>query len=148
MEHGTLTGDPVYLKYFDVSDAGFAWPASLREEILERRIALDDTLIFDILLEAGGVARPWTLFPPRAQEDLELVLQAIETSDFDDLKKECLVYYLLKWHKDGREGRFQVDRAIPSQYVNLADAYWHLDSGVDIAVSHLVARSPSSPTDA
>ncbi|KAG6873667.1 hypothetical protein C0995_012601 [Termitomyces sp. Mi166 len=132
MEHGTLTGEPVHLKYFDVSDAGFAWPGPLREQLRERRMKLEDKFIFDILLEAGGIERPWTLFPPRALEDLELVLQAIELSDYDILKKECLVYYLLKWHNDGRESRFQEERSIPSQYTNLADAYWHLDAGCDI----------------
>ncbi|KAG6868531.1 hypothetical protein C0993_001419 [Termitomyces sp. T159_Od127] len=133
MEHGTLTGEPVHLKYFDLSETGFAWREPLQEQLRERRMVLGDKLFFDILLEAGGIERPWTLFPPRALEDLELVLQAIELSDYDTLKKECLIYYLLKWHNDGRESRFQEERSIPSQYAILADAYWHLDAGCDIS---------------
>ncbi|KNZ78706.1 hypothetical protein J132_10811, partial [Termitomyces sp. J132] len=130
-----LTGEPVHLKFFDVSDAGFAWREPLQEKLRERRMELGDKLIFDILLEAGGIERPWTLFPPRALEDLELLLQAVELSDYDNLK---IVYYLLKWHNDGRESRFQEERSIPSQYANLADAYWHLDAGCNISVGVLV----------
>lgn len=110
-------------------------------------MVLGDKLFFDILLEAGGIERPWTLFPPRALQDLELVLQAIELSDYDTLKKECLIYYLLKWHNDGRESRFQEERSIPSQYAILADAYWHLDAGYDISVGFLVKLSADSLAD-
>ncbi|KAG6845092.1 hypothetical protein H0H87_000791 [Tephrocybe sp. NHM501043] len=133
MEHGTLTGEPVHLKYFDVSDAGFAWRDDLRKRLASRRAAMGDRFIFDILLEGGGVERPQMLFPPPLREDLEILLHAIELSDYDHLKKECLIYYLLKWHQDGREVRFQAERSIPSQFAHLADAYWHLDAGHDIA---------------
>ncbi|KAG6840005.1 hypothetical protein C0991_009657 [Blastosporella zonata] len=133
MEHGTLTGEPVHLKYFDVSKAGFAWRDGLSEKIAQRRVAMGDRFIIDILLEAGGIERPEKLFPPLALVDLELLLHAIELSDYDHLKKECLIYYLLKWHNDGRELRFQTERSIPSQFANLAEAYWHLDAGHDVA---------------
>ena len=44
------------------------------------------------------------------------------------------MYYLLKWHQDGREGRFQLDRCIPPHFAALADAYWSLDTGADVPV--------------
>ncbi|KAG5641726.1 hypothetical protein DXG03_004317 [Asterophora parasitica] len=93
---------------------------------------MDDKFIFDILLTSGGIEKPDTLFPPRDVDDLIELLRAIEDSVYDILKKECLVYYLLKWHKDGREERLQIDRCIPPQFTALADAYWHLDAGVNI----------------
>ncbi|KAG6916735.1 hypothetical protein DXG01_005555 [Tephrocybe rancida] len=142
MEKGTSTGEPVHLRYFDTSDTGFAWRESLPRKIKERRVVMGDKFIFDILLEAGGIDSPAMLFPPDTVEDLEILLHSIELSDYDNLKKECLVFYLLKWHNDGREVRFQAERSIPSQFVNLAEAYWHLDAGHDIvrAVSLLSDR--------
>ncbi|KAG6830108.1 hypothetical protein H0H92_002157 [Tricholoma furcatifolium] len=94
---------------------------------------MNNKYIFDLLLEGGGIDRVYQLYPPHNQEDLDFLLQAIEVSDYDDLKRECLVYYLLKWHNDGREVKFQAERSIPAQFANLADAYWHIDSGNDIA---------------
>ena len=96
---------------------------------------MSDVLIFDILLSAGGVKRPDALYPPRDAETLARLLDAIEEATYDDLKKDALIYFLLKWHQDGREDRFQEDRCIPPQFVALADAYWHLDSGINVAVS-------------
>ena len=96
---------------------------------------MSDLLIFDMLLSAGGVKHPHTLYPPRDLDSLRRLLDAIEETTYDALKKDCLIYFLLKWHRDGREERFQEDRCIPPQFVALADAYWHLDSGIDVPVS-------------
>ncbi|KAF5381329.1 hypothetical protein D9615_008388 [Tricholomella constricta] len=121
-----------YLRYFDVSATGFAWQEPRPDQIVRRRADMDDKFIFDILLVSGGIEKPDTLFPPRNVEDLRALLLAIWDSAYDILKKECLVYYLLKWHLDGREERLQIDRCIPPQFTALADAYWHLDAGVNI----------------
>jgi hypothetical protein len=96
-----------------------------------------DVLIFDILLSAGGVRHPDSFYPPRDANTLHALLDAIEDTTYDGLKKDCLIYFLLKWHKDGREERFQEDRCIPPQFVALADAYWLLDSGEDVPVSNI-----------
>ncbi|EEB87224.1 hypothetical protein MPER_15513, partial [Moniliophthora perniciosa FA553] len=103
------------------------------QEIERRRALLGDTLLFDILLSLGSIKEPDTLYPPANAEILQRLLDEISKSNtYDALKKDCLVYYLLKWHHDGREARFQRDRSIPSQFVALADAYWYLDSGSDV----------------
>lgn len=96
---------------------------------------MGDLLVFDILLSSGGIANSDTLYPPTDVTSLKRLLDAIELSQYDALKKECLVYFLLKWHQDGREERFQVERCIPPQFTALADAYWHLDAGINISVS-------------
>lgn len=44
-----------------------------------------------------------------------------------------MVYFLLKWHQDGREEKFALQKCIPPQFAALADAYWHLDSGINLA---------------
>lgn len=126
---------PPYLGYFDVSNSGFAWREPIPQQIERRRADLGDVLIFDILLSSGGIREPDTVFPPSDVESLVRLLDAIESSHYDALKKDCLVYFLLKWHQDGRESKFQVERCIPPQFGSLADAYWHLDAGINIPVS-------------
>jgi hypothetical protein len=95
---------------------------------------MDDTLIFDILLTSGDVGDPYVLYPPESPETLQQLLDAIESSNYDSLKKDCLIYFLLKWHQDGRERSFQEQRCIPPQFIALADAYWHLDTGINVPV--------------
>ena len=93
-----------------------------------------NTSIFDILLTSGGIREPYLLFPPEDVESLQKLLDAIQSSTYDTLKKDCLVYFLLKWHQDGREKIFQGQRCIPPQFAALADAYWHLDTGINVPV--------------
>ncbi|KIP12081.1 hypothetical protein PHLGIDRAFT_62558, partial [Phlebiopsis gigantea 11061_1 CR5-6] len=99
------------------------------KQIEDRRARMSDVLVFDFLLAAGGVKHPDMLYPPRDVEGLKRLLDQIEETTYDTLKKDCLVYFLLKWHEDDRASRFQEARCIPPQFVALADAYWHLDSG-------------------
>jgi len=110
------------------------WCHTLSERIETRRAQLSGSLIFDILLTTGGVRDPGTVFPPSDVDSLKTLLNAIADCTFDALKKECLVYYLLKWYRDGREGTFRHERSIPPHFALLADAYWHLDTGIQITV--------------
>ena len=126
-----------YCKYFDLDEARFPFRGSRPQEIEVRRAHMLDLLIFDILLISGGVRHPDTLYPPRSPEDLKRLLEAISHSQFDGLKKDCLVYFLLKWHQDYREESFVKDRVIPAQFTALSDAYWHLDTGIHIEVRGL-----------
>ncbi|KAH9962860.1 nuclear pore complex assembly-domain-containing protein [Russula dissimulans] len=120
------------MSLFDISSDGFPWRAPRPHEIETRRAALSDLLIFDILLSSGGMRQPDILWPPTDPASLRRLLDAIEESTYDALKKDCLVYFLLKWHRDGREERFREDRCIPPQFAMLSDAYWHLDSGIQV----------------
>lgn len=121
--------------YFDVSPEGFPWQAEVVKAIEKRRAQMADVLIFDILLSLGGIKHPDALYPPRDVSVLERLLNAIEDSTYDALKKDGIVYFLLKWHRDGREVYYAQSRCIPPQFVALADAYWCLDSGEDVPVS-------------
>ena len=132
---------PHFISYFDVSN-NFAWRKTRSTEIEQRRALLGDTLIFDLLLSRGGIQKPDALYPPADVSALQQLLDAIEESQYDTLKKECLVYYLLKWHQDGREGRFQQDRCIPPHFAALADAYWLLDTGADVSVRRGTILAP------
>ncbi|KAH9998619.1 nuclear pore complex assembly-domain-containing protein [Russula vinacea] len=123
---------PDLISLFDLSSDGFPWRAPRPHQIENRRAQLSDLLIFDILLSSGGVRQPDTLWPPTDPESLRRLLDAIEDSAYDALKKDCLIYFLLKWHQDGREERFREDKCIPPQFAMLSDAYWHLDSGIHV----------------
>ncbi|KAI0032871.1 nuclear pore complex assembly-domain-containing protein [Vararia minispora EC-137] len=121
------------MDYFDLSPDKFAWRGSRPHEIETRRADMSDQLIFDVLLVRGGIREPDSLWPPHDPTGLRRLLDAIQTSSYDALKNDCLVYFLLKWHQDGREAQFAQELAIPPQFVSITDAYWHLDSGVDAA---------------
>ncbi|PPQ74068.1 hypothetical protein CVT26_006949 [Gymnopilus dilepis] len=120
-----------FINFFDVS-SNFPWQEPRPQQIRLRRADLDDTLIFDILLKSGGIKEIYSLYPPENEEGLRALLDAIESSTYDTLKQDCLVYFLLKWHQDGRERHFQLQRCIPPQFAALADAYWHLDTGINV----------------
>ena len=130
-------------KYFDLSNNGFAWRSPRPEQITDRRAALDDKLIFDVLLISGGIRDPDFLYPPQDAAGLERLLDAIDTTTYDTLKKHTLVYFLLKWHQDGRENIFKKTYCIPPQFAALADAYWYLDAGITIPVSATSTIYPS-----
>lgn len=125
------------MRYFDVSEGGFAWRDPRLEQIRERRAAMDDKLIFDTLMISGGIRDPDFVYPPHDVAGLKRLLDAIERSNYDTLKKQTLVYFLLKWHQDGREEQYRELCCIPPQFSALADAYWHLDSGINIGVCSL-----------
>ncbi|KAG0699325.1 nuclear pore complex assembly-domain-containing protein [Suillus ampliporus] len=109
----------------------FPWTTARSAEIESRRAQMADLLIFDVLLIRGGIRQPDMLYPPTDLHSLR--------SSYDSLKKDCLVYILLKWFQDGREANYAEERCIPPQFVSLADAYWHLDTGIHVekAVSML-----------
>lgn len=121
------------LPHFDTDPNSWPWRFPVPDQIEDRRLNMNDVLIFDLLLASGGI--PYIapkIYPPRDLEGLKTLLLAILVSTYDALKKDCLIYFLLKWHQDGREVDFSEAVCIPPQFVALADAYWHLDSGVDI----------------
>ncbi|THU78889.1 hypothetical protein K435DRAFT_38308, partial [Dendrothele bispora CBS 962.96] len=126
--------DSPYLQYFDSSNPDvFPWRDPRPAEIEQRRALLGDSLLYDVLLQCGNIREADLMYPPLDSVGLNRLLEAITTSSYDTLKKDCLIYYLLKWYMDGRELRFQQDRCISPQFAKLADAYWCLDSGNNVA---------------
>ncbi|KAG1716816.1 hypothetical protein ID866_338 [Astraeus odoratus] len=120
-----------WLKFFTGPD--FPWSEHEASKIEARRARMTDVLMFDVLLIRGGISQPDMYYPPVDTSSLRRLLRAIDSSTYDILKKDCLVYILLKWYQDNREVRFEESRSIPPQFVALADAYWHLDTGVHVA---------------
>ena len=95
-------------------------------------------LFFDILLRLGGIDDAPSLYPPANVSELETLLKSIRGARYDDMKRDCLIYYLLKQGCDGREVGYAREKVISPHYVALADAYWWLDSGLnlDVCVSY------------
>jgi hypothetical protein len=112
----------------------FPWSTTRSAEIESRRAQMTDVLIFDVLLIRGGIRQPDMLYPPTDLHSLRRLLDVINGSSYDSLKKDCLVYILLKWFQDGREAAYAEEKCIPPQFVSLADAYWHLDTGIHVEV--------------
>ena len=130
----SITGEEDLMQYFDLNPEQFAWRALRLHDIHVRRAHMSNMLFFDILISSGGIRHSDTLFPPSDPESLQKLLQAVRQSTYDVLKQDSLIYYLLKWHQDGREDDFREKRHIPPQFAALSDAYWHLDSGINVAV--------------
>ncbi|CAL1699428.1 unnamed protein product [Somion occarium] len=131
-----------HLLLFETSPDKFAWRSPKPREIEQRRAQMSDSLMFDVILSQSGVQYPQRLYPPADKESLRELLNAIEDTDFDALKKDCLIYYLLKCHEDGREETFKEQRCMPPQFSGLTDAYWYLD------FSHDIPRAVSILSDA
>lgn len=103
-------------------------------------------LFFDILLKLGGIEQPASLYPPVDVSSLQRLLDAIESVTYDTMKRDCLIYYLLRWQMDGRESTFAEEKVISPHYVSLADSYWFLDLNTNLGVSVPKHLHPQSLT--
>ncbi|PLW46680.1 hypothetical protein PCASD_03641 [Puccinia coronata f. sp. avenae] len=97
------------------------------KKLRSRHETIDGMLFFDRLMKLGSIPNSTDLFPPPHPSRLRQLLDSIEACSFDILKKNCLVYYLLKEYCDGRETRFAIDRLIPSHFSRGLDGLWALD---------------------
>lgn len=107
-----------------------------------REETIDGMLFFDRLMKLGSIPNFEEIFPPSHPSRLRQLLDSIDACSFDLLKKNCLVYYLLKEYADGREARFAIDRLIPSHFTRGLDGLWALDHSQWQAA----IRSMSDPT--
>ncbi|CDZ97724.1 ELYS-like domain [Phaffia rhodozyma] len=136
---GDLSFNDQTLAYFDISPSGFPWTVDRRARISNAR-SLTGTLCFDELLGLAGIDS--TSYPPQDVLSFRHLLSSIADSHFDDLKTDCLIYYLLKDHPSStgpnRATEFAARRLIPSQFIKLTDGYWLLDNGsYEQAISQL-----------
>lgn len=143
--HATSNVDDWLARFSPVAGpkpGGFPFTSHKAQSIESRRARMSDLLIFDVLLIRGGIRSPDMLFPPADWASLTKLLDAIDETIYDILKKDCLVYILLKWAWDmdpketnpGWDVRYLQDRCIAPQFAALADAYWLLDTGTHLPV--------------
>ncbi|KAA1138686.1 hypothetical protein PGTUg99_034576 [Puccinia graminis f. sp. tritici] len=112
------------------------------KRLRSREETIDGMLFFDRLMKLGSIPNFKDLFPPPHPSRLRQLLDSIDACSFDLLKKNCLVYYLLKEYGDGRENRFAIDRLIPSHFSRGLDGLWALDH----SQWQSAIRSMSDPT--
>lgn len=83
------------------------------------------------------------MYPPHTPDAFVALQDAINNSEFDDVKRNCLLYYLLKAWNDNRSALFAQAKAIPRQYVILSDGYYHLDTGsLEVSTALLFLKFP------
>lgn len=126
-----------------LEDADRAWTSDNVERIIMRREAMSGLLFFDILLQLGGIENAQEIFPPSNREEYGVLLDAIFASSYDNMKRDCLLYYLLKFLMNTSEVRFASQQMLAHHYASLADAYWFLDNGFNLDVSlypHLISQ--------
>ncbi|KAG9037037.1 hypothetical protein FS837_001511, partial [Tulasnella sp. UAMH 9824] len=111
---------------FDVTV--FPWTQDVCREIVNRRTQLNGALFIDELLTIAGIDSN-AMYPPHTPDAFVALQDAINNSEFDDVKRNCLLYYLLKAWNDNRSALFAQAKAIPRQYVILSDGYYYLDTG-------------------
>ncbi|OCF45444.1 hypothetical protein I317_00690 [Kwoniella heveanensis CBS 569] len=82
------------LRHFDLADTPWT---DLTSPVIEdrRRRSPGGRLFFDRLLELTGLDGP-ALYPPNTPAALRRLLHSIHSCPFDRLKRDCLLYYLLK----------------------------------------------------
>lgn len=111
---------------FDVTV--FPWTQDVCREIVNRRAQLNGALFIDELLTIAGIDSN-AMYPPHSPDAFVALQDAINNSEFDDVKRNCLLYYLLKAWNDNRSALFAQAKAIPRQYVILSNGYYYLDTG-------------------
>ncbi|WVQ98811.1 hypothetical protein IAU59_005942 [Kwoniella sp. CBS 9459] len=82
------------LRHFDLADTPWT---ELTSPLIEdrRKRSPGGRLFFDRLLELTGLDGP-SLYPPNTPAALRRLLHSIHSCPFDRLKRDCLLYYLLK----------------------------------------------------
>ncbi|KZT34781.1 hypothetical protein SISSUDRAFT_247398 [Sistotremastrum suecicum HHB10207 ss-3] len=133
-----------YSALFDLSPQRFPWHEPVPQRVRQQRDIYDGTLFLDTMLEAAQVENARALYPPWDPESFGDLYNAVRKAKWDRMRKDCIVYYLLKWWEDGREVKFRRQRSIPPQFSTLADAYYFFDMGEATKAANLVidARIP------
>ena len=132
--------------WFDVSQDPAAYPFSdeaVTGALFKRREELGGSLFFHDLLSLAGLNTQ--LFPPRTPNELTALLEDIDHSEWEEIRRQCkheivnfgpmdsfatkgLHYYILKHWKDGRELKYAAANLIPPTFTTLSDAYFYLDN--------------------
>ncbi len=120
------------MSLFDLSQQVSPWTAPFLNRVESRRHALQSPLFIDDLLSLASVP---ISYPPTSPDEFHALYDAIQDSPtFETVKRDSLVYYLLKAWGDEREKDFARMRTLPEAYRIVTDGYWAMDSG-DVDVS-------------
>ncbi|KAJ2658394.1 hypothetical protein IWW48_004069 [Coemansia sp. RSA 1200] len=150
-------------KYLGIDDR-FAYPLQVRRALAEQRRQMDGELFIDILLHMAGISSSekdgHSVYPPKSPAEQSRFIARIDSSDLDNLKKHCIVYYLVLDYaadhlvsSNGTYAEFEDDSLapvnslamryanktiIPRHFVYLMRGYWLMDHGqINASVSYL-----------
>ncbi|KAJ2732781.1 hypothetical protein IW152_003584 [Coemansia sp. BCRC 34962] len=130
----------------------FAYPNPVRTALVEQRRRMDGELFIDLLLSMAGIsgAKSSSAYPPRTSAALQALIGRVGSSDLDDLKQHCLVYYLILDHSadalvsdhgmysegstdptatSAEAAKYARDRLVPRNFEYLMRGYWLMDHG-------------------
>ncbi|KAJ1736713.1 hypothetical protein LPJ72_001156 [Coemansia sp. Benny D160-2] len=150
-------------KYLGIDDR-FAYPLQVRRALAEQRRQMNGELFIDILLHMAGVSASEKdghgVYPPKSPSEQSRFIARIDSSDLDNLKKHCIVYYLVLdyaadhlvsgngtyaefeddslAHVNSLAMRYSNETIIPRHFVYLMRGYWLMDHGqITAGVSYL-----------
>ncbi|KAG8807143.1 hypothetical protein FRC17_004629, partial [Serendipita sp. 399] len=149
------------LKHFDLSPAAYPFDEQRIRKIEHRREQLEGQLFFDYMLDQAGIAQPAKVFPPKSVKVFKYLVEEILNSEWPSLddysqetvkshvrvKRTCLIYYLLAWWGTERSGSYADDQRLSNQFAELTYAYFNLDNGNAVSVTHKIFQALSIATD-
>ena len=115
--------DTIGTTWFTVEPVNFPYLPDKIEMIRSRRES--NTLFIDRLLQVIQVDP--SAYPPQSFTDLVELTNSILSSESDELKKFCIIYYLLLDRKNESAGLFCQKHFLPFNFVCLIEGYWHID---------------------
>ncbi|KAJ2031881.1 hypothetical protein IWW57_000496 [Coemansia sp. S610] len=145
-------GMPPDIGAYTGASSDFAYPNPVRTALVEQRRRMDGELFIDLLLSMAGIsgAKSSSAYPPRTSAALQALIGRIGSSDLDDLKQHCLVYYLILDHSanalvsehglytegntdptaaSAEAATYARDRLVPRNFEYLMRGYWLMDHG-------------------
>ncbi|KAI8321417.1 hypothetical protein GQ54DRAFT_261777 [Martensiomyces pterosporus] len=142
-------GLPLDASGYAGSASRFAYQPRIRSALAEQRRRMDGELFIDLLLRMAGVAGVGSAsaYPPRTPAEQRTLVERIGSSDLDDLKQHCIVYYLLldldeSAIPNSTAVAYARDMLVPRHFEYLMRGYWLMDHGQTAAgVSYLADPS-------
>ncbi|KAJ2828156.1 hypothetical protein IWW50_001531 [Coemansia erecta] len=132
-------------EFLDI-DGAFAYTSLQRHALAEQRQRMGGELFIDLLLRMTGAKG--SAYPPRTPADQRALLAQISASDLDDVKQQCIAYYMVldssarglvsanggyaESDADPSAGnemasRYASEVLLPRHFVYLMRGYWLLD---------------------
>ncbi|KAJ2721089.1 hypothetical protein GGI07_004194 [Coemansia sp. Benny D115] len=149
VDHGV--GQSLSIERYIAPAGSFAYVPSVHSALREQRRFMDGELFIDLLLQMAGVSESSSKveYPPKSSSELLDLVELVGGSDLDDLKQQCIAYYLLldlsakrvvssesglytKASADTTftcEGaaKYAANKCIPRHFEYLIRGYWLLD---------------------
>ncbi|KAJ3298752.1 Protein ELYS [Borealophlyctis nickersoniae] len=135
---------PRFYDLFGSQSLAFPYNNARREDILSRRLRMDDELFFDKLLKSCGLELSQGLYPPTNVEQLEEIFE--EISNCQPFLRDSFILYLLKDWENGSDLEYARKAMVQPKYQLAINGYWAFDHGMLQEGLHLLMH-PSITQD-